>query len=65
MRLEYVALQSGRVLDTIDVDVTGARPVAYATGRARGTVDTVRRRGGLRALDGWTNGYVALRPLSD
>lgn len=62
MRLEYVALTSRRVLDTIDVDMTGARPVAYATGRARGTVEMVRRRGGLKALENWTNGYVALRP---
>lgn len=61
MRLEYVVIVGNRVLDTIDVDESGARPVAYTTGRARGTVEMVRRRGGLAALEGWTNGYVQLR----
>lgn len=62
MIFEYVSVGTGAVLDTITVDALG--DLAYDTGRARGTVDMLRRRLGqadLIEVGDWSNGYVQLR----
>jgi hypothetical protein len=61
MKLEYVAVGTGRVLDTVTVPDDPAGLIRYETGLARGAVEMVLRRGGRPALADWTNGYVQLR----
>lgn len=61
MRLEYVSIGAGRVLDVVTVPDEPQAIIRYSTGVARGTVEMVIRRGGREALPGWTNGYVQLR----
>lgn len=59
MRLEYVTVPAGKVLDVVTLD--GSAPLVYATGRARGVAESIVRRAGREALPGWTNGYVQFR----
>lgn len=65
MIVEYLSLSTGDLLDTITVPPDDG-PFAYATGKARGQVETLERLTDSRAalveaLHSWSNGYVQLR----
>ena len=65
MVIEYVAVDTGTVLDTVTFAVGG---VTYATGKAYGLVEaTVANLGaerGAQALRSWSNGYMLTREVT-
>ena len=67
MKVEYVVVDTGEILDVVTVPESG--PLEYRTGAASDRIRTIERVVGSRdkliaALRGWTNGYVQLRETS-
>lgn len=68
MKIEYVAADSGEVLDVVTVPTHG--PITYDTGAAEGQIRTIERVVSSRAelaavLPGWTNGYIRMRAVAE
>lgn len=61
MKIEYVAVADGTILDTITIGLDG-KP-HYATGKAADVFDSKLALGYTpEQLSSWSNGYVQTRP---
>lgn len=61
MKLKLIAVRTGKTLG--EITINGAA-VEYSNSSTEAVLASIVRRAGAKALEGWSNGYLAVRPLT-